>query len=182
MPPTPDSPPYEHLERQLARVGLEFGAAEAHGLLCGLLCSGQKDAQQRWLDQLLEETADGDLLVNECRRALDELYRHTKSELHDPGLGLRPLLPEDNQPLHQRAIALSEWCQGFLYGLGLSGLDQKRLSTATRDALQDLSQITRMDIKALDESEQDEEDLVEISEFVWVAAMLLFQDLGGNSP
>lgn len=166
----------------MARAALPLGAAEAHGLLCGLLCSRHEDAQKRWLDELLEETSDGDLLVVECRGALDRLYRQTRSEIEDPGLGFRPLLPEDSQPLQQRAKALSEWCQGFLYGLGLCGLDQDRLSEATREALQDLSQITRMDVNSLEESEQDEEALMEVSEFVWVAAMLLFQDQEEANP
>ena len=181
MPPIEDPQRYERIERQLARADLEVGAAEVHGLLCGLFCTRRKDAQQRWLDQLLAQTADNDLLVSECRGALDELYRQTKSEFDDPGLGFRPLLPQDDQPLQQRAKALSEWCQGFLYGLGVSGLQQERLSTQTREALEDLAQITRVDLKGLEASEQDEEAFSEVSEFVWVAAMLLFHDLGGNN-
>ena len=104
------------------------------------------------------------------------------SEFEDPGLGFRPLLPEDGQPLQRRAQALADWCEGFLYGLGISGLDQERLSGATREALQDLAQIARMKVEGMEVSEREEEALMEVSEFVWVAAMLLFHDLGGNDP
>ena len=31
------------------------------------------------------------------------------------------LLPDDDAPLEQRATALSQWCQGFLYGFGTGG-------------------------------------------------------------
>jgi len=182
MTPTEDPQRYQRLERELARADLEVGCAEAHGLLCGLLCAHHRDPQQRWLDELLEQTAEADLLVTACRRALEQLYRETQSEFDDPGLGFRPLLPNDDQPLQQRAKALVDWCQGFLYGIGLCGLEQNSLSADTREALADFTQIARMDTQRLEGSQQDQEAFWEVSEFIWVAAMMLFHELGGKDP
>ena len=34
-----------------------------------------------------------------------------------------PLLPCDDTPLSQRVQALGGWCEGFLFGAGLTGID-----------------------------------------------------------
>ncbi|MET0094287.1 MAG: UPF0149 family protein, partial [Sedimenticola sp.] len=77
-----------------------------------------------------------------------------------------------------RARGVSEWCEGFLYGMGVAGVDPEvRLSGETREALNDLIEITRMDVDVLEDDEEDEDALVEVGEFLWVAAMLVHEEL-----
>lgn len=170
---------HELVEKKLASADLESSGAEVHGALCGLLCAGREDALELWFAELFHEAADGDLLIEECRQTLRRLYDETKQAIEGPGLGFSPLLPAEQTPLQQRAAAISDWCQGFLYGVGLSGISQQQqLSGHTREALQDFSDITRMDLVTLDEDdEENEEALMQLREFLWVAAMLVYDDL-----
>ena len=81
-------------------------------------------------------------------------------------------------PIQQRGQAVSNWCQGFLYGVGLSGIDpEAQLSEATREALTDFSEISRLDVDALEDDDEEDDALIEITEFLWVAAMLVHSDL-----
>lgn len=166
---------YERVERQLASADIELGAAEVHGVLCGLLCSGYEDAQACWYGELFTANSDGDLLEQECRASLDQLGRETEDAIGGPGLGFTPFLPDDTVSLRQRATAVSEWCQGFLYGVGLTGVAPgQQLSDETSEALNDFAEISRMDTQSLEESEEEEDALTEIIEFLWVAAMLVY--------
>jgi hypothetical protein len=60
-----------------------------------------------------------------------------------------------------------------LYGLGLSGVSERRFSGEIREALRDLAEITRMDQQKMEASEESEEAYMELSEFIRVAAMLV---------
>ncbi len=167
------APGYEAVARQLRSVALDVGVSEAHGLLCGLLCSGREDAPALWCAELLGDAEPGNPAVRECRRSLDGLLRGTKTQLEDPEAGFCLLLPGDRQPLKQRALALVEWCQGFLYGFGLCGVSERTFSEEIREALRDITEITRMDQQELRETEENEEAYMEVTEFVRIAVLLV---------
>ena len=168
---------YERVERQLASADIEISGAEVHGVLCGLLCAGRKSAHAIWFRELFSETESEEPLIRECRDSLDRMYQQTFAAIDGPGLGFTPFLAEDDKPLKVRAGAVSDWCRGFLYGVGLAGISpEKQLSAETQEALHDFTEISRMDTDALGDSEEDEEALIEITEFPWVAAMLVHAD------
>ncbi|WP_428608673.1 UPF0149 family protein [Sedimenticola sp.] len=169
---------YERVERQMASADIESTGAEVHGILCGLICAGREDAQARWFAELFTEMQATDLLVRECANSLKVLHDETLAAVTGPGLGFTPFLPDEEVPIKQRAQAVADWCQGFLYGIGVAGLSADHdFSTETQDALSSLSEITRMDLDHLDGGEEDEESLTEIAEFIWVAAMLVHAEM-----
>ncbi|MEW8015500.1 MAG: UPF0149 family protein [Candidatus Sedimenticola endophacoides] len=173
---------YERLEHSLGTAGVEEGAAQVHGLLCGLLCVDIERPLERLLGEVMPDASAGELSVQECRVALGEIQDQTREALAGPGFGFAPLLPPEGWPLTERAGALAEWCQGFLYGIGLAGpLDPETLSREAREVLNDLAEITRIDLDALggddEEQEQEEQALTEIVEFVRVAVLLLREEL-----
>lgn len=168
---------YQQLRERLANAGFSTGPAESHGLLCSLLCCGKTDALGFWLDELTPAETDNDDLMQECRRDLAHLYQQTHEAFEGPGVGFSLLMPEENEMLKVRAKALVDWCQGFLYGLGLAKAPLQQLSKETQEGLKDITEITRMDLDAIDETEQEEVDLTEITEFIWVAAMLVREEL-----
>jgi uncharacterized protein YgfB (UPF0149 family) len=168
---------YEHIEARLLAAGVEVAPAEAHGLLCGLLCGGYPRPVDHWLEELAEDS-DSDLLLREARSTLQRLASETRSDLDDPGLGFRPLLPDDEQPLVRRARALGEWCQGFLYGVGSSTKGSGgSMSAVVQEALHDFAEISRIDATEIEESEEQEDNYMEVVEFVWVAAMMIREEL-----
>lgn len=170
---------HESVERRLASADLDVSGAEVHGVLCGLLCSASPDAEQVWLAELFKEAAEGDLLVEECRRLLHRLYRDTRQAVESAGFAFSPLLPDDEQPIGVRAAAVVQWCQGFLYGIGLSGAPEGgAVSQQTREALRDIGEFTRMDLEGLGDGNEEEEALMQVTEFLRVAAMLVHQEMG----
>jgi yecA family protein len=167
---------HQQLSERLKAAGVQTGASEAHGIFCGMLCGGTEQPEPDWFAQLFEDLDSRDLLVQECAGELRALSAATRQAIDGPGLGFTPLLPDDAHPLAQRVLALGEWCQGFLYGLGLSGTSDRNLSPETMEALHDMAEIARVDAQSQEESEEGEEAYTELAEFIWVAAMLIHQE------
>jgi yecA family protein len=168
------APDHDELERLLLPSALSCSAAEAHGIYCGLLASGADAARERWLAELLpttEPAADAD---GEARRsALAALAAATDAALADTAQAFHPLLPAEDRPLRERATAVHGWTRGLLYGLGIADLDQSRLTPQTREVFDDLMEVTRMDLDAIEETAENEDALAEVLEFLRVAALLL---------
>jgi len=168
---------HERVERRMASADLEISASEAHGMLCGLLC-GNSDPRELWFGELFQTTEDADLLAQECRQTLGVLYSQALEVLKGTDVVLMPLLPEDSRPVTTRAEAICDWCRGFLYGLGLAGISAGTpLSNDAREALLDMSEVTRMDLPGLVDNEEEEDSLMHVTEHVWVAATLVYHDL-----
>lgn len=169
---------YEGVRQLLAPSDLSPSPSEAQGILCGLICGGDPRPAQTWLQQLLPASDDAraDLLVAEAREGLARLADWTLGEIQGPAMGLTVLLPDDMAALEERAAALYDWVRGFLFALGLLGVREADLSRQAREVLNDFTQLTHLDLDALDDGEENEAALTEITEFVRVAAMLLYQE------
>jgi uncharacterized protein YgfB (UPF0149 family) len=181
--PTPSAqvPEYAQLADRLAASPLSPTAAEAHGMLCGLICAGSASAAAVWIRELFPEAGRDGPPDAMTRSALQAVAERTRSEIEGPRLGFTPLLPEEGRSLRERAIGLYDWARGLFYGLGVAGLRREDLSEEGREAFADLADITRMDLDALEEGEENEAALAELQEFVWVAAMLIFEERGRSS-
>ncbi len=140
------------------------------------MCGGDADPESTWLQQLLPASEAGDLQVDEGREALSELARLTREELEASEFGLTLFLPDDTRPLAERATALYDWVRGFLYAWGTLDLAGAQPSAETNEILRDFTDLTRMDLDRLDDDEQNEEALTEVSEFIRVAAMMIYQE------
>lgn len=166
------------LAEYLSRSGAEFDAAEVHGLASGLLASNIDDGG-RLVAEVLPLIPEGDLLATECEQALLRLAAETGAHLADETFGFTPLLPDDNAPLPERVAALRQWCEGFLYGLGLglgSGLPGE-LPPNVAEALENIGEITRLDTSDVRETEGEEQAYAELVEFIRVAALLIHDEL-----
>lgn len=165
-----DLPSYHEMLQTLRELRLGVEPSELHGALCGLLCAGATVTPQDWLRQLALETAAAD-----AGDRLAALFEASCSQLADPEMALRLLLPAEDAPLAERADALIGWTRGFLGGFGLAGGEVEGLSEEAREALQDLSQIAGAQL-SYEDPDSDESSLAEIEEFVRVAALLLQQE------
>ena len=170
---------FEHIEGQLAAARVLSSPAEAQGLLCGLLPLSGRDVRQQWIEELLDTDASASSI--DVQGALAELYTETLSSLEDSDFDFTPLLQDDKRPIAQRAQALCDWCQGFLYGLGLVGVNlEKELTNQGREALKDLTEITRMDVEGAEDNEEHEDGFTELEEFVKVAVLLVYEELASK--
>jgi uncharacterized protein YgfB (UPF0149 family) len=106
------------------------------------------------------------------------LFRATAESLGAAQMEFAPLLPQDEQPIDTRATALGLWCQGFLYGLGASSLnDATQLPGDVGEIVRDLGEITRVGVDTGESLESNEGAYAELVEFVRVGVQLVFDEL-----
>lgn len=166
------SSPYSAFAALLSSAGHSVSPAELHGLLMGRSCAGAGFAIAPWLVDAAELL--GSEPQDTVRQALIGLQEMIKGELSGEDIAVVLLLPSDDAPLSERAVALGQWCQGFLGGFGLTARDSA-LSGEAMEVLQDLSAIAQVQ-NALEESEDGESDYMEVMEYLRVAPMLLFSE------
>ncbi|MCY1446198.1 hypothetical protein D9M71_627500 [compost metagenome] len=97
-----------------------------------------------------------------------------KGELTGSEMAVILLLPDDEAPLAERAAALGQWCQGFLGGFGLTAREGA-LSGEAVEVLQDLASIAQVQ-SALEDSDDGENDYMEVMEYLRIAPLLLFTE------
>ncbi len=172
---------FDAAQRALERLGANSDAAEAHGTLSALLLDNATLAT--WLAHTLDELPEAaDVIAAEQFAVLESLYRSTREQLTDEGFDFMPLLPDDSAGFDERLLALSSWCQGFVYGFGVTGAhDSDALDDAARECLSDLLEISKLghDEEASDEAEQQ---YLEIVEHVRMATLLLHETLNPLAP
>ena len=176
---------YDQIGNLLQASPLAPTPSEALGMLCGLICGGSAAPESAWLNLLLpvaplSPDGDGDATqgqaVQSARAALGPLARRTLERIAGPGLDFPLLLPDESRALAERATALYDWVRGFLFSIGVLGLAERDLSAQAQEVLRDFADITRLDLNQLPEDEENEIALTELTEFVWVAAMLIYEE------
>jgi uncharacterized protein YgfB (UPF0149 family) len=166
---------YAEIQEVLAGERSLADASEAHGTLAGCLCAA---VHYRFEDWLLEILPDGRARPV-ATAALREVFAETAGALEAPDMRFQLLLPEDAQPIDARASALAQWCQGFLYGLGTSVIqDPGGLPGDVGDIVRYFSEITRAGIDTRQSEESNETDYADLVEFVRVGVQLVFLELG----
>ena len=177
----PALPDFQQAHR-LGKGILDFAElAECHGVICGLICRLQDET----VDGCMTHLAALQLLVDpepEMQELVAKLHRGTLEQMNDEELGFELWLPDDEEALEERTIALAQWCSGFLAGLA-SGGQFDNLSEEAREALDDLQQIGRAELTAPSgddtSPEDDEEALFEISEYVRIVALMMREEFRG---
>lgn len=163
---------YDDIDALIVRLRLGTDASELHGSLCGYLAGAGSLGNSSLLAAL---ELDGEATAPSAAdlALLQRWVKQSEAELADSELGFEPLLPEDDRPLPERAEAMIEWCRGFLGGFGLAGTTaHAQLSDEAQEILRDLGMVASSSLDFGNETD-DEDALIEIQEFVRVAAMLL---------
>jgi len=106
---------------------------------------------------------------------LDRLREASVAQLEDRDFGFDLLVPDPDASLAERSSGLFDWCRGFLGGFGLAAGAHPPLSEESTEALGDLAKLATASPQE-EGDEDDEEALIEIEEFVRVAALLLHGD------
>ncbi len=166
---------FKDFEDVLAAAGSLADAAEAHGSLCGALCSMSPYKMQDWVNEILP---DGAALSEEAAAMIERVFAATAASFGEQGMEFQPLLPDDEQPLNGRAHALALWCTGFLYGLGAGQIsDLEALNGDVGEIVRDFNEISRATGDDADEDESNERAYAELVEFIRVAAQVVFEEL-----
>jgi uncharacterized protein len=166
---------FQDFEDVLAAAGSMADAAEAHGSLCGALCSVAPYKMQDWINEILP---DGASLSEESSAMIERVFSATATSFGEQGMEFEPLLPDDEQPLNGRANALGLWCTGFLYGLGTGQIsDLEALNGEVGEIVRDFTEISRATGDDADADESNEQAYAELVEFIRVAAQVVFEEL-----
>jgi yecA family protein len=152
--------------------------SKVHGLLCGLLCVNGALSSETWLNCVVDELPEDISLTQDSRQLLLALQEATFSQLTADSFSFSLLLPSDQRPLAQRTLSLGYWCQGFLSGLGLGGMQKSwTLSAEADEFLNDLLQIAQVGFDTQNAAEEDECAYTEIIEYVRMGVLLMEQEL-----
>lgn len=170
------TPDFDTLADLMIQEGaVSFSPSELHGSLAGQLSASvrfERSALETFCATQLDLDRFSAKSSGDCVQAL---YDHLLKQLESSDFELSLLLPDDDQSLLARAEHLGLWVSGYLAGFGMAISDQaKHLSSDAQDGLKDLVQIAQ--IEADGEAEEDENLLVEVEEYVRMAAMLLFNE------
>lgn len=148
--------------------------SELHGMLCGLLASPEEIEEHDWLAgaaTFLEQTCfDSD----EAKTLLLEMFATTRQQLTATGFELLLILPDDSESISDRAEHLGRWCLGFVTGLGAA---RTKLTEEGKETLEDVDKIAQIDEQSLEECEEHEQDLMQLVEYVRMAALMLHSEL-----
>lgn len=169
--------PYQQVHDVVCKEPARISAAEAHGVLTGMLCVCGDLKLAQWLAALYDES-DGAMSDADLPTLVD-LCEQTRRALRDAEFSFELFLPDDNEDLRLRAAALGEWCQGFLYGVGFQGASGD-WPEETAEVLSDLAEISRLDAEA--DGEGDETAFTEINEFVRIAVQMVQQEFAQAAP
>ncbi len=176
-------PEYDEIKEHLTGAGMEIGPAEAHALICGLICGDFETSLQLMQQELFRDTDARDAQVQECKNTLLQMHAEIREQLEDPVMGFRLMLPDDDVRSDERAQQLVNWCQGFLFGFGISARDNERkMSDVAQETLMDISEFTRLEVESIDaDDEEQRQQMCELEEYLRVAVMTLYEDVPDDS-
>lgn len=159
----------------LERAEADLSAAEFHGTLCAMLCTRPDARMDACVIEIVvsEHAPDG----AGWSRVLAEHGERSRRAFAEGDFDLELLLPDDDASLTERSEALSDWCKGFLYGLGVAGKNVTEiLSDDAREVVSDLSEFTRLDADE-EGSEVAEKAFAEIVEYLRVGVLLIYEEM-----
>ena len=168
---------YQSVEAALTLMDCDIGAAECHGILCGMLCGIRHFDASAWLGHTTGYHDDVNFSDLGNGHALSQLLAETIAGFSADDFSLRLLLPDDDSGFELRTEALGFWCRGYLSGFGLTDLgDIKQLSDDSRGFLRDIEEIGKVDALESDDN-NDEIALMEICEYTRMGALLLYEEM-----
>jgi uncharacterized protein YgfB (UPF0149 family) len=180
---------FRDISDALARSNAEMGAAECHGMCCGVLCASGSLNVELMVAQLAGANDSDSSNSGDAADQLSVLLNATIVQLNGGEFDLRLLLPDDEDPLAERSVALGLWCQGFVMGLSAGGVSEEtELSKDSRELLLDFSSIASglnddQDPGQNDGDEEEEEvAYAELEEYVRVGVLLIREELKSTWP
>lgn len=172
MTQTSSLPSYADVTTALAEAGSAFQAADAHGLLCGVICATSGKAGD-WEKLILGTSGNA-----HNSEVLQELYEISYHQMSEFSFEFSLLLPDDMEDINTRTEALGLWCQGFITGLGQSVTPiEENATPEVAEALDDITEIAQVSYGDIPGSDEDETAYFELVEYIRLTAIMLFHEL-----
>lgn len=171
---------FEKVANELLVNKIACDPSELHGILCGMVAGGMSMDNQEWINSLSDFINSGEPFASEMEALILQVYETSCTQFLDGEFSFSLLLPDDQAPIVERAQSLISWVQGFLLGFGVQQESQQSMTDEIKEAIVDFSEIAKMDSE-MPESEESEQALFEVEEYVRISAMLCFSELGKAS-
>lgn len=164
-------PTFSALQEALSNTSLKLHPSQVHGMICGILC-GKTNPATLWETFIKEDPQS-----ESAYTMLMALYHATAKELDEFLFDFQLIVPDDEEELPARAEALTLWSQGFLTGLKMANIPlKKREAGEATEAINDITEIAKMNYEDVVASEEDEAAYIELIEYVRMAVILIYQD------
>ncbi len=181
-------PDISQLEGLLFDVDAMLGATESHGALCGMLCAQGATEAAQWMLQVLGEHEETSSDLQQAGKLLMKVHQLSVEQMNDSNVDFDLMLPDDDEPLESRVEALGVWCQGFVYGLAVGGVKEDTdLPEDSKELIKDILEISRagyiaddeaeLNAMAVDDGEEDEVAFMEVTEYVRMGTLLIYEEL-----
>ena len=181
-------PDISQLEGLLFDVDAMLGATESHGALCGMLCAQGATEAAQWMLQVLGEHEETSSALQQAGKLLIQIHQLSVEQMNDSNVDFDLMLPDDDEPLESRVEALGVWCQGFVFGLAVGGVKEDTdLPEDSKELIKDILEISRAGYIADDEAElnamaedggeEDEVAFMEVTEYVRMGTLLIYEEL-----
>lgn len=150
--------------------------SEIHGVICGQLCAEDAGYDLDLSLKILEIPEDTDEVITSLLKMLADDIR---TQLGAGDYAFHPLLPDDDQDMGARLTALANWCDGFNAGFAGAWIrEDTAMHEETREVLGDFSRIAQVDQEDQAPDRENEVNLMEIVEYVRMAAITVFLQNG----
>jgi len=152
--------------------------SEIHGVICGQLCADEGPFDLDLCLNILELKGSTDEVITSLLKMLAE---DAASHLGAGDYAFQPLLPDDDEELGVRLVALSCWCDGFNAGFAGAWIrEEAEMSEETREVLSDFARIAQVEHEDEASDRENEVNFMEIVEYVRMAAITIFLQHGAN--
>jgi uncharacterized protein YgfB (UPF0149 family) len=168
---------YQVINSIIIKSDARLSAAEAHGMAIGMLCVNEHAESDQWLTELLRNALP---IADEQQEFLVRLFEESRRLLSSDEFEFDLFLPDEDTLLNQQIEALRNWCIGFLAGVGFANAASNWPGNAN-EILKDIVEFTKLETEEIS-SEDDENALMEVTEFLRSAVLLLRDELStGNN-
>ena len=169
-------PDFNKLAILLVNNKIFSSVSDLHGIISGQLCAGGKEGDVLLTWHLMGQENKPSKIMSDL---IIRLHLNIKEQLTADDFSFQPLLPDDEE-LSLRLHAMSNWCEGFISGFGAAYAKGNRiLLEETREVLNDYTAIANVDDNEQEQIENDEQDFMEVLEYVRMAAYSVFLE---NKP
>ena len=165
---------FDELANLFVELKVFSSPSELHGMLCGLLARPEEIDEHDWLEGAATFLEQSSFDSEEVKTLLLEMFATTRQQLTATGFELLMILPDDDEGISDRAENLGRWCLGFVTGLGAARI---KLTEEGKETLDDVEKIAQIDEQSLEECEEHEQDLMQLAEYVRMAALMLHSEL-----
>lgn len=171
---------YDHWTSQLDQHSVMASAAELQGLIAGMLSAGIPADAGTILPVLYDFLNDGQALNAHLKGLIEQLIAETARQLAEEDYSLQLLLPGDDDAMPERLEAMIEWAQAFLVGFAIQQTDLSLVSPDVREAIDQLTEITRIDIHTEDDTSdaENEESYFLVLEHMRLLVLTCFNEVG----